>query len=367
MNANKATGPLGERLLAFLDDGVSPVTAEEARARSGSEPRRHTDVRRQPRRSRLLLTIGFAALVIVGVFAVVSVSRRGHSASPITHPPPNRGRQVFVARLVPEGHASTEQLDSASGVLLRRLQLLGDQGAEAEVSGGSILLTTSGEVQKLRSGLSLLVSPGELLFRPVLCAVPAYSPRVIGGKSATAPGPLPTACPPQYQLTAANLNVNTDTGQPQNSVAPWPALANFPSTPLANDDPAHTVLLRTAADSGFAGERLLLGPAQVDDAQISSAQATFDSPDWLVNLNLDSTGSRQWDALATQQFHAYVGIDLDAYVVSAPLTLPGQSTFTSFGGKVQISGNFTRATADDLANELESGPLPVVLRAEPAA
>lgn len=266
MNANKAIGPLGERLLAFLDDGVSPVTAEEARARSGSEPRRHTDVRRQPRRSRLLLTIGFAALVIVGVFAVVSVSRRGHSASPITHPPPNRGRQVFVARLVPEGHASTEQLDSASGVLLRRLQLLGDQGAEAEVSGGSILLTTSGEVQKLRSGLSLLVSPGELLFRPVLCAVPAYSPRVIGGKSATAPGPLPTACPPQYQLTAANLNVNTDTGQPQNSVAPWPALANFPSTPLANDDPADTVLLRTAADSGFAGERLLLGPAQVDDA-----------------------------------------------------------------------------------------------------
>ena len=80
-----------------------------------------------------------------------------------------------------------------------------------------------------------------------------------------------------------------------------------------------------------------------------------------MNLNLNETDAKKWDALADQQFHAYIGIDLDAQVVSAPLTLPSQSVFTSFGGKVQISGNFTQVAAKNLANDLESGPLPVPL------
>ena len=41
-------------------------------------------------------------------------------------------------------------------------------------------------------------------------------------------------------------------------------------------------------------------------------------------------------------FHEIIGIELDGVVQSAPITLSTQSTWTSFGGQVEISGNFTQ-------------------------
>ena len=58
-------------------------------------------------------------------------------------------------------------------------------------------------------------------------------------------------------------------------------------------------------------------------------------------------------------------MDLDAQVISAPLTLPNQASFTSFGGKIQISGNFTESTAKSLALDLQFGALPVTLGGGP--
>jgi preprotein translocase subunit SecD len=92
-----------------------------------------------------------------------------------------------------------------------------------------------------------------------------------------------------------------------------------------------------------------------------SSQAVFNTPSWVVDLNLTGSGSSQWDKLAQQQFHAYVAVDLDGDVYSAPLTLPTAATFTSFGGKVQISGSFTESQAKNLALVLNSGALPVRL------
>ncbi len=69
-----------------------------------------------------------------------------------------------------------------------------------------------------------------------------------------------------------------------------------PSSPHG-DAASKTVLLETAANTGFGGDRLVLGPAQVAGNQITSAQATFNSPDWVVNLNLSSSGSHDWDTL----------------------------------------------------------------------
>ena len=43
--------------------------------------------------------------------------------------------------------------------------------------------------------------------------------------------------------------------------------------------------------------------------------------------------------------------------MSAPLIEPSQSTFTSFGGRMQIGGDFNKLTADELAAVLNSGPL----------
>jgi hypothetical protein len=297
--------------------------------------------------------------LVVGSIALVSVSR-SHA---ITATKP-LGHQLFVARLVPDGNATSIQLDKTSGVVLRRLQFLGQSDARSSVSGGGIVITTSKDVSRVRSMLASVLAPGNLLFRPVLCAAPAYNPAgSTDVKNAPTPGVLPTSCPAANQLTGSNLNVSAESGIPQTNVPPWSALASYPSTRSTQDIATRAVLLAAGTDSGFAsGERLLLGPAYLSGIDVSSAQPAFFPPDWVLDLTLDPAGSTAWDALTGRQFHAYVGFDLDANLVSVPLTEPNQATFASFGGKVQISGDFTRATTNQLAIDLESGPLPVALR-----
>jgi preprotein translocase subunit SecD len=67
--------------------------------------------------------------------------------------------------------------------------------------------------------------------------------------------------------------------------------------------------------------------------------------------------------MARQYFHAGIAIDLDGIVESAPIIQPGQSSFSSFGGSGQISGNFTSTSAHQLADVLEYGSLPLQLKA----
>jgi preprotein translocase subunit SecD len=56
-----------------------------------------------------------------------------------------------------------------------------------------------------------------------------------------------------------------------------------------------------------------------------------------------------------------IGIDLDGQVISSPLTQPNATTFSSFGGQVQITGSFSQSQAQSLATELQYGSLPVKL------
>ncbi len=84
-----------------------------------------------------------------------------------------------------------------------------------------------------------------------------------------------------------------------------------------------------------------------------------------MNLNLNWTGSTSWDSLLSQQFHAYVGMDLDAQVDLGTAHSAEPAAFTSFGGKVQISGNFTESNAKNLALDLQYGALPVTLGGGP--
>ncbi len=73
---------------------------------------------------------------------------------------------------------------------------------------------------------------------------------------------------------------------------------------------------------------------------------------WAVNLTLSPTGASQWDKLTEQQFHAFIGVVLDGKVISAPITEPTQTSFTTFAGHLQISGGFTGEQARALAASL---------------
>ncbi len=76
----------------------------------------------------------------------------------------------------------------------------------------------------------------------------------------------------------------------------------------------------------------------------------------LVNLRFTSKGGKVFDKLAVQYYQKRVAIILDNRIQSAPVL---QSTH--YGGRAEISGNFTIDTAKDLALVLQTGRLPVEL------
>ena len=182
--------------------------------------------------------------------------------------------------------------------------------------------------------------------RPVLCYAP---PLALGVGQTVSTGPLP-ACSPPSQLTAANLEVNTRTGQASANPSPDTQFSTYPSTPPNRTETGSTVLL--PGDSASGGTRFVLGPAALTQSSVASATAVQESGQWMVTIGLTAQGSAQWDALAEQQFHAIIGVVVNGKVISAPITMPGQSSFTSFNGQVQISGSFTERQAQSLARGL---------------
>jgi preprotein translocase subunit SecD len=67
--------------------------------------------------------------------------------------------------------------------------------------------------------------------------------------------------------------------------------------------------------------------------------------------------------VAQENFHQLLGIELDGDVYSAPIIQPTQAGFTSFAGRGEISGNLTQSDAQNLAQAMNYGALPVTLKA----
>jgi len=290
---------------------------------------------------------GAAALVVTcGLVAGACSGTAGPQSGPSSP-----GARVIATFAAVDGAASTRQLTDDAHELTVRLRILGDSGDSASVRGHAVVVSG-------RTGLpapaSALLTQGIFQIRPALCFAARYTPPTAGNVA----GPLPIACSQvQYSLLAPTLIVNTSTGTSNYpAIPPDPVLASYPSSSAAYDDshPANTVLV---PQSGGGGIRYLLGPAELNGTAVASAQATYESPQWLIDVTLTSAGASAWDALAQKYFHEIIGIDLDGQAVSAPLMQPSSSSFVSFGGRMQISGNFTKKAAEEVAAALSSGPL----------
>ena len=237
----------------------------------------------------------------------------------------------------------------------------GTSGATVESQGkDQISVSIPGE-KNSQQVLAQLGQTAQLFFRAAECYAPAF--KVAKGATPST-GTLPT-CAAATQLTKANLQVTPDSsnvnGYTSNqNIQPDSQFATYKNTPSADDNKNATVLL-PGSSSSQGSIRYVLAPAGMTGAAVKSANAQLNGGQWAVNLNLTSKGASQWDTLASEQFHAIIGIDLDGQVISAPITQPTQSSFTSFGGQVQISGGFTETQAKLLATQLTYGALPVKL------
>lgn len=299
----------------------------------------------------LIVSLAVSVLIAVGAFAATFAA----GWAPKLGLDLAGGSEVIYQ---PAHTINSGEMRTTVDIIRNRIDGAGVSGAVVQSQSNQVVVQLP-NINNPQHIINLVGNTAQMLFRPVLCDAPAYTKPA---KGASAPSSALPACASQYQLTAANLNVNTSTGQAQNAVPADPAFASYPSTPSSTDyaDKGQTVLLPGTSGSGCS-PRCVLGPAGLSGTDISSAQSSFVNNQWVVNLNLKSAGSAAWDKLAQQQFHAEVGIDLGGTVISAPLTQPTAASFSSFNGKVQISGNFTQTTANNLALDLKYGALPVKL------
>ncbi len=258
----------------------------------------------------------------------------------------------------PTTPATQSQLNEVVTILSNRVNGLGVSGATVNIQGKNVVVSAPG-VKDARNVLKLVGQTAQLYFRPVLCQVApaAKNAKPIG--NATMP-----SCGPSYAMTAANLAVtpnNSVNGYSSNTLGVDPAFAGIATTTPAEDLASKPVILPTLGASSAV--RYLLGPAQLTGQAIGKAYATQDTlGQWVVSYTLTGAGSPAWDAVAKANFHQEVAIELDGVIQSAPLILPASTSFTSFAGQGQISGNFTQSSAQNLAIAMEFGALPVRLQ-----
>ncbi len=318
-------------------------------------------------RRNLLISVLVVVAIALGSFAAVFAVRWS----------PRLGLDlaggVSVVYTAEGNHVSQADLNETVNILNMRVNGLGVSGAQVQTSGTNQISVSIPGVTDAQQVLNQIGQTARMYFRPVECfaypeGVPKNAPKNYVPPRGV--GTVPS-CSSSYQLTASNLGVtpnNSVQGYSSNNVPPDPQYEANPSTSVEKPNYENsTVLLPGLSTTGSAngGQRYVLGPSEMTGHSIGSAQATQNQTGaWVVNYSLAGQANSQlWDKVAQENFHQLLGIELDGVVYSAPIIQPTQTGFTSFNGQGEISGNLTQSDAQNLAQAMNYGALPVTLKA----
>ena len=312
------------------------------------------------RRSRLLLFAALFGLVLVSVAAGPALG--GESA----------GLRVVLG---PCGTYKAAKLDAAVDLLERRVWNLGLDGASVSRRGSEIVVRLPGVVDRHVARFLLL---DELRLRPVLMAgLPAErdSPRVTQSVPTTGP-PTTTADVRPDTSTAGRGRADigrTNQGATDPAVAAVRVVRRKRGRDAADDSHHRTRrrsahrMCRASRAGGKSAPRYYLGPAELTASSVDRAVPQFSAGQgWTVKVDLTDSGSSKLDAFARRQFHKPIAITLVGVVRSAPVVQPDARSFRSFGGTIQISGDFSGREAEDLAHLINFGAAPAFLRVKQA-
>lgn len=297
-------------------------------------------------------------------------------------------------------------MNTAVGIIERRVNGLGVSEAEVQTQGGRHIIVNIPRGTNAKQAREQVGTTAQLGFRPVLVSTsgakaPEPTPSASGGakdkgdKSKPSGSPSPSAsASTQGRAVTDALKASGPSATPsasasqdgksdgkkndQKSPTPSPSATDTAalqkkldavdcSTKEGRSEAAKAAANALPTDPIVAcrkdgGVKEILGPVAVEGTGVSSANAAFDSQTgkgWLVQLKFTSAGSKKFAEVTGQlaskappqnQF----AIVLDGEVVSDP------SVSTSIaGGQAEISGNFTQQSAQDLANVLSYGALPL--------
>lgn len=237
-----------------------------------------------------------------------------------------------------EGSITKEAIDQAVAIIRQRVNSLGVAESEVAAQGSGtsrqIVISVPGDTG--RRVVDLVGQTAELRFRQVL---------------ATGAGASSVADPAATPVAGVTPEINAQ-------------FAAFDCTVAENRQGTGTDLpSQTLVACDRAGlTKYILGPADVLGRQISTASAGLDTQAgsaWFVSLTFNSEGTAAFAAVTSRvtslpEPNNQLAIVLDGLVVSAPRINEAIPS-----GTAQITGSFTQLEAQDLANVLKYGALPL--------
>lgn len=235
------------------------------------------------------------------------------------------------------GKVTNEAIDQAVSIIRQRVNSLGVAESEVAAQGSGtnrqIVISVPGDTG--RRVVELVGQTAELRFRQVLATAAATG--------AADPAATPaTGVSPEINAKFAALDC-TKSENLQGSGA---------------DAPEETIVACDRAGL----TKYILAPAEVLGRQISKASAGLDTQSgssWSVSLTFNGEGTTAFGAITSRVTSLaaplnQVAIVLDGLVVSAPRINEAIPS-----GNAQITGSFTQLEAQDLANVLKYGALPL--------
>lgn len=297
-----------------------------------------------------------------------------------------------------ESAINKTNMDTAVQIMERRVNGLGVSEAEVQTQGESNIIVNIPKGTNSAQAREQVGTTAKLYFRPVL-TVAQGSPTPEPSASSTdkaSPSADPSAkasdkaSPSAKPSTSATTQGRAVTGALKADSTPSPKASTTPeasATPTASaEEQAAAADLQKkfealdcsskasrskasqgtkATDTVVACEqdgsaKYVLGPAEVDGTDVDSAKAAINQQtgQWIVQMEFTGGGSKKFNKttgkLAQQQSpQNQFAIALDGEVVSAP------SVSQALSKNAEISGSFNQQSAEELANVLSYGALPL--------
>ncbi|MFD0307803.1 protein translocase subunit SecD [Streptomyces sp. NPDC059517] len=295
-------------------------------------------------------------------------------------------------------------MDTAVDIMNRRVNGLGVSEAEVQTQGDSNIIVNIPKGTNSEQAREQVGTTAKLYFRPVLvtevtgadAATP--SPSASGSSSASpsasakesekatsSSSPSASATSQGRAVTDALKADPTPSGSSTGSESPAaspsasastdPATAKLQAQYTALDCSKKTVRAK-AGDGVKAGDptvacgqnsqgqwqKYILGPAEVEGTDVDKASAVFDTQGaagWKVTMDFTGKGGKKFASITgklaqNQSPQNQFAIVLDGEVVSDPYVSQALT-----GGTAEISGSFDQQEAQDLANMLSYGALPL--------
>jgi preprotein translocase subunit SecD len=320
----------------------------------------------RPRRTLLL----FLALVVAlyGLLVGLDLKDGGGVWKPRLGLDLQGGTRITLQAEASSGDVTAAKLREARDIIDQRVNATGVSEAEVSTQGGNqVVIEIPGE----RRGniVDEVGRTAQLRFR------------LLWGSGQSAPQPADAKAVEAAQKTVSSVDwsklsldqlIAAETQGLQSLPQQYAEAAAALQTELAGfrctkddlkvDDVANEPIVTCDPSSG---ETMILSPTVIEGTQVKSANAVVpqQSVEWVVALELKDAGTKAFDRItealyqqeqAGNQQASRFAIVLDGEVLSAPTT---NGHFTN--GQSQISGGFTQATSQSLANQLKYGALPL--------